>query len=47
MPADDRRYMAAAIALSGRGRGLSTPNPNVGCLIVQDGRVVVHDVDEG
>lgn len=29
--------MAAAIALSGRGRGLSTPNPNVGCLIVRDG----------
>ena len=28
--------MAAAIALSGRGRGLSTPNPNVGCLIVRD-----------
>ncbi|WP_256869098.1 bifunctional diaminohydroxyphosphoribosylaminopyrimidine deaminase/5-amino-6-(5-phosphoribosylamino)uracil reductase RibD [Sphingobium lactosutens] len=39
-PADDRRYMAAAIALSGRGRGLSTPNPNVGCLIVQQGRIV-------
>ncbi|MGF7204282.1 diaminohydroxyphosphoribosylaminopyrimidine deaminase/5-amino-6-(5-phosphoribosylamino)uracil reductase [Sphingobium olei] len=32
--------MAAAIALSGRGRGLSTPNPNVGCLIVRNGRVV-------
>lgn len=32
--------MAAAIALSQRGRGLSTPNPNVGCLIVRDGRVV-------
>jgi diaminohydroxyphosphoribosylaminopyrimidine deaminase/5-amino-6-(5-phosphoribosylamino)uracil reductase len=32
--------MAAAIALSGRGRGLSTPNPNVGCLIVKDGHVV-------
>lgn len=31
--------MAAAIALSGRGRGLSTPNPNVGCLIVRDGRI--------
>ena len=39
-PADDRRYMAAAIALSGRGRGLSTPNPNVGCLIVRSGRIV-------
>lgn len=38
--ADDVRYMAAAIALSRRGRGLSTPNPNVGCLIVRDGRVV-------
>lgn len=32
--------MAAAIALSARGRGLSTPNPNVGCLIVKDGHVV-------
>ncbi|KKW93776.1 bifunctional diaminohydroxyphosphoribosylaminopyrimidine deaminase/5-amino-6-(5-phosphoribosylamino)uracil reductase [Sphingobium sp. LB126] len=32
--------MAVAIALSERGRGLSTPNPNVGCLIVKDGRVV-------
>lgn len=32
--------MRAAIALSRRGRGLSTPNPNVGCLIVKDGRVV-------
>ncbi|WP_420144435.1 bifunctional diaminohydroxyphosphoribosylaminopyrimidine deaminase/5-amino-6-(5-phosphoribosylamino)uracil reductase RibD [Sphingobium sp.] len=36
----DRRYMAAAIALSGRGRGLSTPNPNVGCIIVRDGMIV-------
>lgn len=32
--------MAAAIALSLRGRGLSTPNPNVGCLIVRNGQVV-------
>ncbi|HMO76595.1 MAG TPA: bifunctional diaminohydroxyphosphoribosylaminopyrimidine deaminase/5-amino-6-(5-phosphoribosylamino)uracil reductase RibD [Sphingopyxis sp.] len=32
--------MAAAIALSRRGRGASAPNPNVGCLIVQHGAVV-------
>jgi diaminohydroxyphosphoribosylaminopyrimidine deaminase/5-amino-6-(5-phosphoribosylamino)uracil reductase len=38
--AEDARYMAAAIALSERGRGRTTPNPNVGCLIVRDGRVV-------
>lgn len=39
-PAADRRFMAAAIALSERGRGLSTPNPNVGCLVVRDGVIV-------
>ena len=32
--------MAAAIALSERGRGRTAPNPNVGCLIVRDGRVI-------
>ncbi len=32
--------MAAATALSWRGKGLSVPNPNVGCLIVKDGAVV-------
>jgi diaminohydroxyphosphoribosylaminopyrimidine deaminase/5-amino-6-(5-phosphoribosylamino)uracil reductase len=32
--------MQAAIALAARSRGLSTPNPNVGCLIVKDGRVL-------
>ena len=32
--------MAAALALALRGRGASTPNPNVGCLIVRDGHVV-------
>lgn len=32
--------MAAAIALSERGRGQTFPNPNVGCVIVADKRVV-------
>ena len=37
---DDQRWMQAAIALAARSRGLSTPNPNVGCVIVKDGRVL-------
>lgn len=32
--------MAAAIALSERGRGRTYPNPSVGCLIVAGGRIV-------
>jgi len=36
----DARYMAAAIALSQRGRGRTGANPNVGCVIVKDGIVV-------
>lgn len=32
--------MAAALALSERGRGRTAPNPNVGCVIVADGCVV-------
>jgi len=32
--------MAAATALGGRGRGRTAPNPNVGCLVVRDGRVL-------
>jgi diaminohydroxyphosphoribosylaminopyrimidine deaminase/5-amino-6-(5-phosphoribosylamino)uracil reductase len=36
----DRRWMAAAIALASRGRGLATPNPNVGCVIVSAGHVI-------
>jgi diaminohydroxyphosphoribosylaminopyrimidine deaminase/5-amino-6-(5-phosphoribosylamino)uracil reductase len=31
--------MRAAIALGERGRGRTAPNPNVGCLIVKDGRI--------
>ncbi|QIG81704.1 bifunctional diaminohydroxyphosphoribosylaminopyrimidine deaminase/5-amino-6-(5-phosphoribosylamino)uracil reductase RibD [Sphingosinithalassobacter tenebrarum] len=32
--------MAAALALSLRGRGRTAPNPNVGCVIVRDRRVI-------
>ncbi|OYY90385.1 MAG: riboflavin biosynthesis protein RibD [Sphingomonas sp. 28-66-16] len=32
--------MGAALALGERGRGRTAPNPNVGCVIVCDGRVV-------
>jgi diaminohydroxyphosphoribosylaminopyrimidine deaminase/5-amino-6-(5-phosphoribosylamino)uracil reductase len=32
--------MGAALALAERGRGRTAPNPNVGCVIVSDGRVV-------
>lgn len=37
---DDARYMAAAIALSQRGRGRTGTNPNVGCVIVKNGVIV-------
>ncbi|MDP1028054.1 bifunctional diaminohydroxyphosphoribosylaminopyrimidine deaminase/5-amino-6-(5-phosphoribosylamino)uracil reductase RibD, partial [Sphingomonas sp. KR1UV-12] len=37
---DDARRMRAALALAERGRGRTVPNPNVGCVIVADGRVV-------
>jgi diaminohydroxyphosphoribosylaminopyrimidine deaminase / 5-amino-6-(5-phosphoribosylamino)uracil reductase len=36
----DARLMAVAIALGARGRALSLPNPNVGCVIVKDGRII-------
>ena len=32
--------MAAAIALSGRTRALTCPNPNVGCIVTQAGHIV-------
>ncbi len=32
--------MGAALALAERGRGRTAPNPNVGCVIVKQGRVV-------
>lgn len=40
MTGADPRWMAVALALSQRGRALSVPNPNVGCVIVKDGRII-------
>lgn len=37
---NDTRYMAAAVALSERGRGRTGNNPNVGCIIVKNGIVI-------
>ena len=36
----DTRWMGAALALAERGRGTTAPNPNVGCVIVKDGRAL-------
>jgi diaminohydroxyphosphoribosylaminopyrimidine deaminase/5-amino-6-(5-phosphoribosylamino)uracil reductase len=43
MPADpspDERFLRRAIRLAMDGRGLTEPNPSVGCVIVKDGRVI-------
>lgn len=36
----DEEYMARALTLARRGRFTTTPNPNVGCVIVRDGVIV-------
>lgn len=36
----DAVWMAAAIALGDEARGATAPNPNVGCIVVRDGRAV-------
>ena len=38
--ADDYRWMARALELAERGLFTTTPNPRVGCVIVQDGEMV-------
>jgi diaminohydroxyphosphoribosylaminopyrimidine deaminase/5-amino-6-(5-phosphoribosylamino)uracil reductase len=37
---DDERFMRRALTLAARGEGETNPNPLVGCVIVQRGRVV-------
>lgn len=38
--ADDRRFMALALALGRRGLGRTWPNPAVGAVIVKDGEII-------
>ncbi|MGZ5035651.1 MAG: bifunctional diaminohydroxyphosphoribosylaminopyrimidine deaminase/5-amino-6-(5-phosphoribosylamino)uracil reductase RibD [Usitatibacter sp.] len=37
---EDHAFMVRALELTKRGRDTCTPNPNVGCVIVKDGRVI-------
>jgi diaminohydroxyphosphoribosylaminopyrimidine deaminase/5-amino-6-(5-phosphoribosylamino)uracil reductase len=37
---EDQYFMKMALALAEKGRGLTSPNPMVGAVVVQDGRVV-------
>jgi len=39
---DDQGWMKSAIALGAEARGTTAPNPNVGCVIVKDGRAIGH-----
>jgi diaminohydroxyphosphoribosylaminopyrimidine deaminase / 5-amino-6-(5-phosphoribosylamino)uracil reductase len=38
--AHDIRFMEHALALAGKGVGLASPNPTVGCIIVRDSQIV-------
>lgn len=37
---NDREYMQRALALAAQGRGRTSPNPMVGCLVVRDDTVI-------
>jgi diaminohydroxyphosphoribosylaminopyrimidine deaminase/5-amino-6-(5-phosphoribosylamino)uracil reductase len=40
--AQDEFFMARAIQLAKRGRYTTAPNPNVGCVLVKDGRIIAE-----
>ena len=40
--AQDQEYMARALELAAKGRGLASPNPMVGAVLVRDARVVAE-----
>ncbi len=37
---DDSKYMSRALELAKRGKGIVSPNPMVGCVIVHDGKII-------
>src|SRR5208282_1649138 len=43
-PADDERWMAAALAFGRRSLGLAAPNPSVGALLLDKGVVIGRGV---
>ena len=46
---EDRGWMEEALTLARRSVGLASPNPNVGCVLVRDGRLVgsgFHEYDK-
>jgi diaminohydroxyphosphoribosylaminopyrimidine deaminase / 5-amino-6-(5-phosphoribosylamino)uracil reductase len=47
MPSTDTTYMRRAIRLAERGRGLASPNPPVGAVIVRDGAAVGQGYHRG
>ncbi len=40
MRAQDKKYIRLAIELAQKAKGLTSPNPCVGAVVVKDGRVV-------
>jgi diaminohydroxyphosphoribosylaminopyrimidine deaminase/5-amino-6-(5-phosphoribosylamino)uracil reductase len=42
--AEDHAFMSRALRLTERGRDTATPNPNVACVIVKDGRTIAEGV---
>jgi diaminohydroxyphosphoribosylaminopyrimidine deaminase/5-amino-6-(5-phosphoribosylamino)uracil reductase len=43
----DRRFMSLALSLAKRRKGLTHPNPTVGCVVVKEGEVVGLGFHEG
>jgi len=43
---DDIRWMARALALAARGRGMTSPNPMVGAIVVRDDAIVAERFHE-